>query len=168
MIDTQVSVSSMAEKAEAISDKVVDKLYMAAQPGAVFGPPVVVGDYMVITASEVAAGGGFGFGMGTAPAQEANGTAPHDSQAGPAGGAGAGGGGGSLGRPIAAIVIGPNGVKVRPIVDATKLALAAITAWGAIALVASRFSRTVAPLGKAYPRLPLALLGRGKLLPFLS
>jgi uncharacterized spore protein YtfJ len=135
MIDTQVSVSSMAEKAEAISDKVVDKLYMAAQPGAVFGPPVVVGDYMVITASEVAAGGG---------------------------------GGGSLGRPIAAIVIGPNGVKVRPIVDATKLALAAITAWGAIALVASRFSRTVAPLGKAYPRLPLALLGRGKLLPFLS
>jgi uncharacterized spore protein YtfJ len=88
----------------------------------------------------VGAGGGFGFGVGTAPAEtELNGVAAEAKQA--AGGAGGGGGGGSMGRPIAAIVIGPNGVKVKPIVDATKVALAAIGAWSAVAFVAARVSR---------------------------
>jgi hypothetical protein len=38
-------------------------------------------------------------------------------------------------------VIGPNGVKVRPVVDVTKLALAGLTTWGAIAMVAIRIWR---------------------------
>jgi hypothetical protein len=33
---------------------------------------------------------------------------------------------------VAAIVIGPDGVKVEPILDVTQLALAGIAAWGAI------------------------------------
>ena len=33
-----------------------------------------------------------------------------------------------MGRPVAIIVIGPDGVTVKPVVDLTKLALAAITA----------------------------------------
>jgi hypothetical protein len=36
------------------------------------------------------------------------------------------------------ISIGPNGVKVEPIVDATKIALAGITAWGALAILLAR------------------------------
>ena len=51
------------------------------------------------------------------------------------------GAGASTARPVAAIVIGPEGVKVRPIVDVTKLGIAAIGAWSAVALVALRTAR---------------------------
>jgi uncharacterized spore protein YtfJ len=99
----------------------LDKIMSAAQPNAVFSPPVESNGLTVITASEVVATGGFGSGTGQQ-------------------GSGGGGGGFSLGRPVAAIIIGPEGVKVKPIVDATKLGIAGITAWGAIALAAMRMA----------------------------
>jgi uncharacterized spore protein YtfJ len=140
MINTADSVASMAETATTQTEKIIDKIYAAAQPDAVFSTPFVSGEYTIITAREVGAGGGFGFGMGTAPAEtESNDVAAEAKHT--AGGGAAGGGGGSMGRPIAAIVIGPNGVKVKPIVDATKVALAAIGAWSAVAIVAARISR---------------------------
>jgi hypothetical protein len=40
--------------------------------------------------------------------------------------------GGSVGRPVANIVTGPSGVTVRPVVDITKVALAALTASAAM------------------------------------
>jgi hypothetical protein len=40
-----------------------------------------------------------------------------------------------MGRPVAAIVIGADGVQIRPIVDLTKIALAAIGTWSAIGLM---------------------------------
>ncbi len=49
-------------------------------------------------------------------------------------GFGFGGGGGAVGRPVAAIVIGPDGVKVRPVVDVTKIAIAAMTTWAGMFL----------------------------------
>jgi hypothetical protein len=42
---------------------------------------------------------------------------------------------------VAAIIIGPGGVKVEPVVDATKIALAAIGAWLSIALLLARRAR---------------------------
>jgi hypothetical protein len=42
---------------------------------------------------------------------------------------------------VAAIIIGPDGVKVEPVVDATKIALAAIGAWLSIALLLARRAR---------------------------
>jgi len=96
----------------------------------------------MITASDVAAGGGFGYGAGTAPEKASHGSKHEDEVAMKVGGgSGGGGGGGSTGRPVAAIVVGPDGVKVRPIVDVTKVALAGITAWGSIAFMALRLSR---------------------------
>jgi uncharacterized spore protein YtfJ len=140
MIETADSVASIAEQATTQNDRIIDKIYAAAQPDAVFSAPLVSGEYTIITAREVGAGGGFGFGVGTAPAQpEPNGVAA-EAKHGPVGGAGGGGGGGSMGRPIAAIVIA-DGVKVKPIVDATKVALAAIGAWSAVAFMAARVSR---------------------------
>ena len=134
-------VTSM-DKSQEESMKVVDKIFAAAQPGAVYGVPVVSGSYTVITASEVAAGGGFGFGRGLGgapatpssqmPGEQASQAQHHESVGG---GGGGGGGGGSSGRPVAIIVIGPDGVRIRPVVDATKLALAGITAWGAMAVM---------------------------------
>ncbi len=144
MAEALTGMDLVVEKAESLDEKLVEKIFAATQPGAVFGEPVVSGAYTVITASEIGAGGGFGFGSGTGPAQSTtkggtaakNGTAPEM-----AGGGGGGGGGGSAGRPVAAIVIGPDGVKVRPIVDATKIALAAVAAWGALGFALGRMAR---------------------------
>jgi hypothetical protein len=50
-------------------------------------------------------------------------------------------GGGSHSRPVAAVVIGPKGVKVRPVVDATRIALGAFSVSAGIALIALRMAR---------------------------
>jgi uncharacterized spore protein YtfJ len=106
---------------------ILEKIFSAAQPGAVFGAPVASGTFTVVTASEVSAGGGFGWSrtaplrlFGKQPAAE-----PPSSERG-----GSGGGGGASGRPIAAIVIGPDGVTVKPIVDVTKIVMATIATLG--------------------------------------
>ena len=115
----------------------LEKVLAAASPNVVFGHPVEAGGYTVITASEVYAGGGFGYGGGSGPTgAEPAADAPQAS------GHGGGGGGGSMGRPVAVISIGPDGVKVDPVVDVTKLGIAAITAWGALALFLARFARS--------------------------
>jgi hypothetical protein len=46
-----------------------------------------------------------------------------------------------MGRPVAAITIGPDGVRVEPIVDATKIAIALFTTIGAMALMFSRMMK---------------------------
>ncbi len=118
------------DKTEERNAQIMDKVLSAAQPGAVYGAPVAKDGYTVITANEVMAGGGYGYGKGsgTAPAT------PDQPQETSPGGIGGGGGGGgfSNGRPVAAIVIGPDGVQIQPIVDVTKLGIAGITAWIAI------------------------------------
>jgi len=113
----------------------LDKFMAAANPNVVFSHPVEKGGYTVITASEITAGGGFGYGSGSSR------QAGQSDEIEGAGGQGGGGGGGSSGRPVAVISIGPDGVKVQPIVDVTKLALAAVTAWGAMALFLGRMAR---------------------------
>jgi uncharacterized spore protein YtfJ len=125
--------------------EILDRLTAAARPGAVFGEPVRQGDYTLITASEVTSAGGFGsasaFGHDSPP-PHAEGT-PHEggeagqdeagrAGAGGGGGGGMGGGGGASARPVAVVVVGPDGVRVQPIIDFTKLAIVALTAWGAM------------------------------------
>jgi uncharacterized spore protein YtfJ len=115
----------------------MERLLSAADATKVFSQPVTSGDYTVITAAEVGGGGGFGSGMGMgAPHGRRRRDAAQDEQAvdqeGLATGAGigGGGGGGSMGRPVSTIIIGPDGVEVRPVLDVTKLTLAALTAFG--------------------------------------
>jgi uncharacterized spore protein YtfJ len=118
--------------------RILEKLVAAARPEAVFGPPVESGSYTIITASEVTSGGGFGFGTGRGPAPGSDAKQPRPVEAAPPagrqsiGGGGFGGGGGSMGRPVAIIAVGPNGVTVRPVVDVTKVAMAALTASAAM------------------------------------
>jgi len=139
-IEEPGGVTSSVDRAHEQGSRILERLFSAAQPGAVYSPPVVSGQYTVITASEVSVGGGVGLGKGFGP----NSAPAGDTAPGPGvqlvGGGGMGGGGGSIGRPVATIVIGPDGVKVVPIVDVTKVALAGITAWGAM-LVAIRKMR---------------------------
>ena len=91
----------------------------------VYGAPIRRGDVTIIPTAEVLVGLGFGAGAGsgTSPEQEGDGS-------GVSGGSGGGGGGRTLSRPAAVIIISPDGVRVEPVVDTTKVALAAITAGG--------------------------------------
>ncbi len=130
--------ASLIDRAGEQAPKMLEKIFAAAQPGAVFGQPVESGSYTLITASEVTSGGGFGVGMGRGPAPKPDARQSPPAEAAPPagrqsiGGSGFGGGGGSMARPVAIIAIGPNGVTVRPVVDVTKVALAALTASAAM------------------------------------
>jgi len=134
-------IGSEREQSTALSS-MLDKVMAAAHSNAVFSAPVEAAGHTVITASEVTAGGGFGYGGGSTTQPEAAlTTRPEGAEASAASaGHGGGGGGGSMGRPVAVISISADGVSVQPVVDATKLALTGITAWGAIAILAIRLA----------------------------
>ena len=78
----------------------IGKLFDVAQPDAIFGKPAEHGDYTIITASEVMVGMGVGFGAGGGRRRKATSRRRRRR-----------GGGGSLGRPVAAIIVGPQGVR---------------------------------------------------------
>ncbi len=123
------------------ANALMDMLFAAARPESLYSPPVVQGERAVIIASEVAGGIGYGFGGGGGVGTPEDGDAPE-------GGAGGGGGGGGsiMGRPVAAISVGPDGVHVEPIVDVTKIAIAFFTTFAAIFLVIGRIKRQAADL----------------------
>jgi uncharacterized spore protein YtfJ len=142
MANTFNTMVQAVDKYQEQSREWMDRLLAAAKPRAVYGEPVTSGNYTVITASEVTAGGGFGYGFGggSAPASTSDQT-PGQEQENAGGGVGIGGGGGSSGRPVAAIIVGPDGVRVEPVVDATKIALAVFTTVGAMGLMLGRMRR---------------------------
>jgi uncharacterized spore protein YtfJ len=127
----------------------IEKLFAVTKPGAVFSEPVTAGEHTVITASEVMVGMGFGSGGGAGSedvegegASEASDVAEAQEAEEVVGfGGGGGGGGGSFGRPVAAISIGPEGVRVDPVFDATKVGIAFFTALGAMFLMLGKMGR---------------------------
>ena len=125
-------------------NKLLEKLVAVASPEAVFGDPVEAGEYKVITASEVSVAMGMGYGGGGALDTRAkNSDEEMDKPDNPAMGVGSGGGGGgvSAARPVAAIEIGPHGIRVEPIVDPTKIALAFFTTLLSIFVMGSKMRR---------------------------
>lgn len=141
-------IVATAVKNQEQAAELVEKLFAVAQPGAVYGEPVTVGEHTVITASEVKVGMGFGFGLGGGTgAEPGEGEAeskdePQDERAGTGYGGGGGGGGVSGGRPVAVISIGPEGVQVEPVVDATKIALAFFTTLGSMFFMLSKMCKS--------------------------
>jgi uncharacterized spore protein YtfJ len=108
--------------AAATADQTLDRVARAARPDVVFGQPIERGDTTIIPCCEVGMGMGMGGGAGTNPS--AAGTENRRGE-------GIGAGGGAGGRPVAVIVLSRNGrVQVQPIVDATKVGLAALTTAG--------------------------------------
>jgi uncharacterized spore protein YtfJ len=147
-----IVVSALESQEDATA--LIEKLFEVAQPSAVYGEPVTAGDYTVITASEVKVGMGYGYGAGGSveaagaevevveePAGEAEFAEEAVEEAESGFGAGGGGGGVSGSRPVAAISIGPEGVCVQPVFDATKIALAFLTAFGAMFMMLGRMKR---------------------------
>ena len=146
MIDTANDILSSTSKREEQFGRVLEKVYAAAQPGAVYSEPVRAGNSTVITASEVTAAGGFGSGMGFGPEassgkKQAGEQVLQPQQVQNSGGGGVGGGGASKGRPVAVIIIGPDKVTVQPVIDVTQLALAGIAVWGTMLMLFMRMWR---------------------------
>jgi uncharacterized spore protein YtfJ len=98
----------------------------AARVEAVYGEPIRNGDTWVIPTAEVVSIAGFGMGSGGGQADEA------------IAGGGGGGGGSVFSRPVAVIVVSPEGVQVKPVIDMTKIGLAMLTTAGFMALTAYR------------------------------
>ena len=124
------------------ANELMGKLFEAAKPSAIFSEPVVHGEYTVITASETI--GGLGYGYGGGGGVDGSAGADEDGEDGGSsyGSGGGGGGGGSiLARPVAAISIGPDGVRVEPIVDPTKIAIAFLTTMAAIFMSMNRIRK---------------------------
>jgi uncharacterized spore protein YtfJ len=112
----------------------VDRVFDAARPDNVFAAPVTVDGRTIIGAAEVLLAMGVGGGGGgSRPTAE-----PARPVEGEAFGVGAGGGGAAQARPVAVIVIEPNGVRVEPVVDVTKIGLAALTVVGSALLMFGR------------------------------
>ena len=93
------------------------RLDAAARAESAVGTPRSIGERTVIPLAEVYYGGGFGLGGGSAP----------QSGAKPGSGMGGGGGFGGRVRPVAVVDVGPEGVRVRPVFDASAIGLALVT-----------------------------------------
>jgi len=127
------------------------RLLDLARPEAVFAEPITVGEQRIIIASEVGAALGFGLGIGAEEtrgqalavgALEGEGQEDLDTDEAPTYGGGGGGGGGAGGRPVAVISITEDDVRVVPIVDRTKIGLAALSAAASFLIMLMRLSRT--------------------------
>lgn len=141
----------MDEKPEAILFKklgsqeeaieLIGRLFDVAKPEAVYAEPVEVGEYTVLTASElvVSMGAGYGGGGGYNPADDDD--DDDDGKVSYGSGGGGGGGGIATSRPVAAITIGPEGTTVEPIVDPTKIAIAFFTTFAAMVITLSQTLR---------------------------
>lgn len=111
MIDEKITKPAVPGPAE----QVLNRLLSNATVDTVFGRPIERDGATIIPCSEIMVG----FGMGS-------GTGPVDERGNPTGG-GSGSGGGSQGRPIAVVVVTKEGVRVEPVLDLTKVVLAAFT-----------------------------------------
>lgn len=108
--ETEIEVAPLTpiESIDANIDKFID----AGGVDRVYGEPFEKGETMVIPTAEVITSMGFGMG---------------GSNKGEGGG---GGGGYSTSRPVAVVIVNGDHVRVEPVVDATKIALAMFTAVG--------------------------------------
>lgn len=103
----------------------MEEFLAAADVSVVYGEPIKHEDTMIIPTAEVLCGLGFGVGNGSGTSAEQNLEKPSQGS-----GSGGGGGGRILSRPVAVVIASPEGVRVEPVVDITKIGLAALTAVG--------------------------------------
>jgi len=111
----------------------------------VYGAPIEVGDTVIIPTAEnlviMGFGGGAGYGVADFENKKDEEASPPGEGTGEGGGGGGGGGGRTLSRPVAVIIASPEGVRVEPVADRTKVIMAAITATGFVAGMFLKMSR---------------------------
>jgi len=112
----------------------MEKFIATADVEKVYGKPIKSGDTLIVPTAEILCAMGFGVGSGSGDQM--------DGEEGNRGeGSGGGGGGRVLSRPVAVVIASPEGVRVEPIIDPTKIALAALTAAGFILSMLFRMMR---------------------------
>jgi uncharacterized spore protein YtfJ len=116
--------------------RTLDQFLESAKVEAVYGQPVQHGDTMIIPSAEVVSIMGFGLGSGVNTGQDQDGKKENNE------GMGGGGGGRVFSRPVAVIVASPEGIRIEPVVDITKVILAALTTIG---FMAGMFARMYKP-----------------------
>ena len=104
-----IGTSTDEERIRATMSSGLDRL-MNVSADRVFADPVRIGDRVVIPAASIEFSGGFGFGGDN----NSNG--------------GGGGGGHQAGRPVAIIEAGPTGVRVKPVIDFTRIGITVVAA----------------------------------------
>ena len=137
--DLEIIAESVPSQEKA--NELLERLADAADAKAVFSEPVESGDYKVITAAEVSVGLGFGYGGGGGFGDDMSTEGDETTAKGVGIGSGGGGGGMTMARPVAAIEIGPHGVRIEPIVDPTKIALAFFTTLVSMFALMSKMKR---------------------------
>jgi uncharacterized spore protein YtfJ len=120
LVPEDVEITDPGMAIDMVQDTLEDFL-ATADVSRVYGAPIENGDTLIIPTAEVVAGMGFGAGYGVGP--------DNDEETKGIGGGG-GGGGRVFARPVAVIVSTPEGVRVDPVIDPTKIALAAFTTFG--------------------------------------
>lgn len=142
-MSTEVNrVMTTAVKNQEEGMELLEDLIEVARPRSVYAEAITAGEYTIIPASEVYVGMGYGYGLGGGSGPERAGGETPGGQANPSGfGGGGGGGGASMGRPVAVVSIGADGVRVKPVVDPTKIAIALFTTLGSMAFMLSRMRR---------------------------
>ncbi|MCU0488670.1 MAG: hypothetical protein MUE67_06940 [Anaerolineales bacterium] len=98
----------------------IDRFMATASVDAVFGEPFETEKGWIIPIAEVGSAMGFGVGTGSGQDEKLQGGS----------GSGGGGGGWNFSRPVAVVVASAEGVQVQPVIDVTKIALAALTTAG--------------------------------------
>lgn len=94
----------------------LDKVFHPVSPSDLFSAPIERNGTIVVTASALERAGGFGFGAGDGS----------DGAESSGAGGGAGGGGALNARPVAVIRIDDGGVSVVPVLDFTRILIAAL------------------------------------------
>ena len=111
-----VSTASAAttESPTQVINQTIENFLSTASSQAVYHEPIKHGNTLIIPAAEIVSVLGFGMGGGESSEKEID--------------SGGGGGGGSIhSRPVAVIISAPEGVRVEPVFDLTKIALAGMT-----------------------------------------
>lgn len=119
----------------------MEEFLAAADVRVVYGEPIQHEDTIIIPTAEVLCVLGFGLGSGGGTNAEQNAEKPSEAK-----GSGGGGGGRILSRPVAVVIASPEGVRVEPVVDITKIALAGLTALGFMVGMMFRMSRRRHPM----------------------
>jgi uncharacterized spore protein YtfJ len=101
----------------------LDYFLSSASAEAVYHEPIIHGNTLIIPTAEIVSVLGFGIGSGVSNENAETGKEANASGSGEGGG----GGGSVFSRPVAVIVSSPEGVRVDPVFDLTKIALAGMT-----------------------------------------
>lgn len=119
------TLPSWGEPSLDIVQKTLDTFLGSATVDSVYGPAIEKGDSVIIPTAEVLSVLGFATASGYRSNPEQN-----EKNGSARGGSGGGGGGKVFSRPVAVVVASSEGVRIEPVIDITKISLAALTAAG--------------------------------------